>query len=172
MAGTSPAVTEYYTRLAADASHSRVKGACRWGNDISTRLVRCLFATAAKIDRAFLERLWTARWKPRITTTAATKRLQLHARGGCVFCLQLDGSVASGCPLTVGRAVLTQRVAYPSPDAQAASPVIPTVIVSATIVSAMARVAPSRRRPVRGLTRATDKASPRVAAEPGVREGH
>jgi hypothetical protein len=108
------------------------KSACRWGNYISARFARCLFATVKRIASVFLERLWTARRKPRITTIAATKRLQLRARGGCVFCLRLDGSVASGCPLTVGRAVLIelQRVAYSLPDAQPASPVIPTVILS------------------------------------------
>ena len=92
--------------LAANASHPHAARACRWGNDISARFARCAFATATKIDSAFLERLWTTQWKPRITTTAATKRLQLRARGGCVFCLQQDGSVASGCPLAVGRTVL------------------------------------------------------------------
>jgi hypothetical protein len=74
---------------------------------ISARdFTRCRFATVTKIASAFLEGLWNAQWKPRITTTAATKHLQFHARGGCVFCLQQDGSVASGCPLAVGRTVL------------------------------------------------------------------
>jgi hypothetical protein len=115
VAGTSPAMTECYfnvarprrrPRLAFNASHPHAADVCRWGNDISARFVRCRFATANKIDSVFSVRLWNAQWKPRIPTIAATNHLQLRARGGCVFCLQQGGSVASGCPLAVGRTVL------------------------------------------------------------------
>src|SRR6266567_2804543 len=81
--------------------------------------LRCRTAPATTIDRVFSGRLWTAQWKPRITTIAATKRLQLRSCGGCVFCLQQDGLGCLRLPLTVGRAVLSPRAGYPAIDAQA-----------------------------------------------------
>jgi len=82
-----------------------------------------------------LQRLWNAQWKPRITTIAATKHLQLRLAGDAYSVSGRTVRSPQVAPwLSTGPSA---HNAYPSPDAQAASPVIPTVIVKAIIVSAI-----------------------------------